>query len=85
MKEMLLVAFCLLLSAGAIHLFAAGWVKCRAIMINAAMSFVVTLDEEMLPRSVVLWYAREDQKVCRFLGEDIQSRYLIARENARYL
>lgn len=85
MKEMLLFLFCLLAVAGVIQLAVSGWPKVRAILIHAALSFVVSVDEEMLPRSVVLWHAREDDKMARFLGESIQSRYMIARENARYL
>lgn len=85
MKEILLFLFCLLIAAGVLQAAMSGWKRVRAILIHAAMSFVVSVDEEMLPRSVVLWHAKEDDKMARFLGESIESRYAIARENARYL
>lgn len=85
MREFLLTLVCLMVAAAVVPVAVTGWMHVRAILIHCAMSFVVSVDEELLPRSVVLWYAKEDQKLCRFLGEDIESRYTIARENARYL
>lgn len=85
MREFLLSTLCLLVASAVVPVAVTGWLHLKAIMIHAAMSFVVSVDEELLPRSVVLWHAKEDQKLCRFLGEDIESRYTIARENARYL
>lgn len=85
MREFLLATLCLLAAAAVVPVAVTGWLHVKAILIHAAMSFVVSVDEELLPRSVVLWHAKEDQKLCRFLGEDIESRYAIARENARYL
>lgn len=85
MREFLLTLLCLLVAAAVVPVAVAGWLHVRAILIHCAMSFVASVDEELLPRSVVLWYAKEDQKLCRFLGENIESRYTIARENARYL
>lgn len=43
------------------------------------------VDEEFMPRFLLLWHSREDQRICRFLGENIESRYTIARDAARYL
>ncbi len=85
MREFLLATLCLLVAAAVVPVIVAGWFHARAIITHWAMSFVVSVDEELLPRSVILWHAKEDQKLCRFLGEDIESRYTIARENARYL
>lgn len=85
MREFLLATLCLMVAAAVVPVAVTGWLHAKAILIHAAMSFVVSVDEELLPRSVVLWHAKEDQKLCRFLGEDIESRYTIARESARYL
>lgn len=85
MREFLLTLLCLLVAAAVVPVAVTGWMQVRAILIHWAMAFVVSVDDELLPRSVVLWYAKEDQKLCRFLGENIESRYTIARENARYL
>lgn len=50
------------------------------------LTFLVNyVDEQFMPRFLLLWHSREDQRICRFLGEDIQNRYTIARDAARYL
>lgn len=85
MREFILATLCLLIAAAVVPVAVTGWRYTKSILIHWAMSFVVSVDEELLPRSVILWHAKEDQKLCRFLGEDIESRYTIARENARYL
>jgi len=58
------------------------WYRIKFWFLYAAVSYV---PEEYCPRWLLLWHAREDFRVCRFLGENIESRYLIARDNARYL